>query len=268
MLLGLGAGVLLAGAVVLYAGFYNVGATHQHFSSTFYLMKVALRESVERRARRVEPRSLEDPALARRGLAIYRAQCVNCHGAPGVAPDPFALGMNPAPTNLAHGARTFSNAELYWIVKNGIKMTGMPAWEFRLSEDDLWSVVAFMRTLPRLSSADYRALVQTTPEAAIPTAQAPQGAPDARRGKDAIEQYACATCHAIPGTIGEHAPVGPPLTRIAQRRYLGGVVANTPENLVQWLRAPQKLAPGSAMPNLGVTERDARDIAAYLLTLK
>ena len=147
-------------------------------------------------------------------------------------------------------------------------MTGMPAWEFRLAEDDLWSVVAFMRALPALSSADYRALVQAAPEQATLKAQAPQGAPDARRGRDAIDQYACATCHAIPGVVGEHAPVGPPLTRIALRRYLGGVVANTPENLVQWLRAPQKLAPGSAMPDLGVTERDARDIAAYLLTLR
>src|SRR5436190_18794462 len=92
---GLVAGLLVAGAVALYAGFYNVAATHQHFAPTFWLLKTALRESVERRARRIEVPPLTDPAMKARGFALYHAHCVQCHGAPGVAPKLFALGLTP-----------------------------------------------------------------------------------------------------------------------------------------------------------------------------
>jgi cytochrome c1 len=92
--------------------------------------------------------------------------------------------------------------------------------------------------------------------------------PSARRGKQAINQYACVTCHAIPGIVGPNAPVGPPLAGVGSRLMLGGVLPNSPENMARWLRQPQKVAPLTAMPDLDVTERDARDIAAYLSTLK
>jgi cytochrome c1 len=99
-------------------------------------------------------------------------------------------------------------------------------------------------------------------------AEEADGPGDAKRGKLAIEQYACVTCHRIPGIVGEHAPVGPPLARMATRELIAGVIANNPQNMVKWLREPQKLHPRTTMPDLGVTERDARDIAAYLATLK
>ena len=72
----------------------------------------------------------------------------------------------------------------------------------------------------------------------------------------------------IPGIVGSNAPVGPPLAGVASRQMLGGVLPNSPENMVRWLRDPQKIAPLTAMPDLGVTERDAHDIAAYLATLR
>jgi mono/diheme cytochrome c family protein len=267
------AGCLVAGAlamvgIVVYAGFYNVAATHQHFRPTFWLLKVGLRESVERRARRIDPPPLADPALVARGLSLYSAQCVQCHGAPGVAPELFALGLTPVPTNLAHSTSERSSAELYWVVRNGIKMTGMPAWEFRLADRDLWAVVAFLRELPRLSPAQYAERASAGTRAEFPTADESNAAGDVKRGKVALEQYACATCHRIPGVVGEQAPVGPPLDRIALRQYLAGVVLNNPQNMIRWLRAPQEIQPGTAMPNLGVSERDARDIAAYLDTLR
>ena len=269
MLLGLLAGVLAAGAVVLYAGFYNVAATHQHLRPTFWLLKTGLRESVQRQARDIVAPPLVDPALVRRGLALYDAQCVQCHGAPGVAPQPFALGLLPVPTNLAHMVRVRSPAELYWVVKNGIKMTGMPAWEFRLGERDLWAVVAFLLELPEVAPDQYAARISTLDDKArAPAVEEPRTAGDAKRGKAALEQYACTTCHSIPGIVGEHGPVGSPLDRVGTRQYLGGVIANSPENMVRWLREPQKISPKTAMPDLGVTERDARDIAAYLYTLK
>ena len=270
LMIGLAAGLLVAAAIVLYAGFYNVAATHQHLAPTFWLLKTGLRESVERRARSIEVPPLDDPALRQRGLHVYDAQCAQCHGAPGVAPQPFALGLTPVATNLAYGARTRTAAELYWMVKNGIKMTGMPAWEFRLAENDLWAVVAFLRELPLLSPADYAARAAAPAARQEPSRDATEsaGAGDPNRGKFAIEQYACVTCHRIPGIVGEHAPVGPPLERIATRQFLGGVIANNAENMVRWLREPQKIHPHTAMPDLGVTDRDARDIAAYLYTLR
>jgi cytochrome c2 len=91
---------------------------------------------------------------------------------------------------------------------------------------------------------------------------------DVKRARKAFHQYACITCHEIPGVVGGLAPVGPPLSAMATRSHIAGVVGNSPENMVRWLRAPQALHPGSAMPNLGVTERDARAMAAYLYSAK
>ena len=93
------------------------------------------------------------------------------------------------------------------------------------------------------------------------------GAGDARRGRQAIQQYACVTCHAIPGVVGSQAPVGPSLARIATRSFIAGVLPNSAENMELWLIAPQDVKPGTAMPDLDMSPRDAKDIAAYLATL-
>jgi mono/diheme cytochrome c family protein len=172
--------------------------------------------------------------------------------------------MTPVPANLAYTAREWPAAELFWVIREGIKMTGMPAWKFRMVDADLWAVVAFLRQMPRLSPAQYQAMKS----AAVEPGKDSPGKPDLERGRRAINQYACVTCHAIPGVVGPNAPVGPPLERIGARGFLGGVLPNTPENMVRWLRAPQEVNPRTAMPDLGVSERDARDIAAYLSTLK
>lgn len=94
--------------------------------------------------------------------------------------------------------------------------------------------------------------------------------PDAspERGKRALVDYGCTGCHMVPGVRGADALVGPPLTYWADREYIAGRIRNTPDNLVSWIMAPQSIAPGSAMPDMGVTWGDARDIAAYLLTLR
>jgi mono/diheme cytochrome c family protein len=266
----LAGGGIAVGIVVLYAGFYNVAATHQHLAPTYWLLQIGLRESIERHARRVEVPPSTDSALLERGRTLYAAHCVQCHGAPGVAPRPFALGLTPLPKNLAPIARERSTSELYWVIKNGIKMTGMPAWEFRLSERDLWAVTTFVRQLPFVSPQHYAARKPADPEHdhAVVTADAPLHSGDAQRGKAAIRQYACTTCHLVPGIVGPHAPVGPPLERIATREYIAGMLPNTPHNMLRWLRDPQEVNPRTAMPDLGVTERDARDMAAYLYTLR
>ena len=91
---------------------------------------------------------------------------------------------------------------------------------------------------------------------------------DIDRGRVAIRQYGCQTCHVIPGVTGAEALVGPPLNGMASRMYIGGVLINSSDNMVEWLKNPQAFEPRSAMPPLGVTEQDARDITAYLYTLR
>lgn len=89
-----------------------------------------------------------------------------------------------------------------------------------------------------------------------------------RRGVAAINKYGCASCHTIPGVPGATALVGPNLQQVASRVYLAGVLPNTPDNMVRWIQHPRDVDPLTAMPNLGVTDQDARDIAGYLYTLK
>jgi len=256
---------IAAAAALFYAGVYDISATDQHLAPTYWLLDTGMRRAVKQRAARITPPDLGQPGQSQRGLALYRRHCVQCHGAPGVAPEPFALGMTPAPANLVYTAREWPPAEVFWVVKEGIKMTGMPAWKYRMPDEDIWAVVSFMRELPRLSPEQYRAR-KTGREDPVEAGTASAG--DAGRGRMAINQYTCVTCHEIPGIVGPNAPVGPPLKAAGTRGFIAGVLPNTPENMVRWLRHPQAVNPKSAMPDLGVTERDARDIAAYLSTLK
>lgn len=91
---------------------------------------------------------------------------------------------------------------------------------------------------------------------------------DAAAGADLIRSYGCGTCHTVPGVRGAKGKVGPPLTAFAHRAYIAGNLTNEPPNLVAWIMDPQAVEPGTAMPALGVTAEEARDIAAYLYTLR
>jgi cytochrome c2 len=90
---------------------------------------------------------------------------------------------------------------------------------------------------------------------------------DWRRGRELMTRYGCGACHVIPG-VGIQGQVGPPLNRMAARAYIAGRLPNTPQDMIQWIRFPRSVDPGTAMPDLGVNDRDARDMAAYLYTLR
>ncbi|MEZ4728463.1 MAG: hypothetical protein R3E79_15120 [Caldilineaceae bacterium] len=105
-----------------------------------------------------------------------------------------------------------------------------------------------------------------TGEEAAGAQQAPAGDPD--EGWVALQAYGCQSCHTIPGVPGANSLVGPPLTAWAERSYIAGRLTNEPQYLVEWIRFPQAIEPGTAMPNLGVSEEDALDMAAYLYTLR
>lgn len=104
-------------------------------------------------------------------------------------------------------------------------------------------------------------------EPAIPPEHRIVGA-DPLRGRKVIVEHGCGACHNVPGVIGARGMVGPPLTDFGRRTLIAGLMPNRPDTLVRWLCDPPGMAPGTAMPSLGLTEAEARDVAAYLYTLR
>jgi mono/diheme cytochrome c family protein len=260
------AALLLLGAAAsaaIFSGVYDVSAMRQHTAPVYWVLEVTMRYAVRRRASDITAPPLSDPEQVRRGFLLHRESCVQCHGAPGVSPHDAGKGMLPPTNNLVQTALQWSAAEIYWVTQNGLKMTGMPAWGMRYSDADLWAIVAFVKHLPRMTVADYAAMAVPGAEKVATPAQG-AAAGDAGNGKLALQQYACTTCHRIPGMVGSEAHVGPPLDGIAARTYLAGRLPNSPENLVRWIRDPKSVSPATLMPDLGVTEQHARDMAAYL----
>jgi cytochrome c1 len=123
---------------------------------------------------------------------------------------------------------------------------------------------------PRLAAAALAAFAltgcQAQRQAAEQAVRLTGGDPD--RGRWAIRQYGCASCHSVPGVLGADGLVGPPLDRIGARTVLAGHLPNTPANMVRWIRHPRQVRPDTAMPDTGLGEPEARDIAAYLYTLR
>ena len=99
-------------------------------------------------------------------------------------------------------------------------------------------------------------------------ADPPAAGGNADNGKLLLRQFGCGACHAIPGVAAAEGTTGPPLAGVARRVYLAGVVANSPANMARWIRAPQQYKPGTAMPDMRLTEAQARDIVAYLQGLR
>jgi cytochrome c1 len=85
---------------------------------------------------------------------------------------------------------------------------------------------------------------------------------------DLVKQYGCGGCHLIPGVVDATGNVGPPLVHVGTRTYIAGFFSNSPENMALWIQDPQRALPGNAMPRMGVTPQDSRDITAFLYTLK
>lgn len=262
----------LAALGVIYSGAYNVAATDPHGPLMALLLHTTALHSIDVRSAGIAVPDLSKQSMIGRGLQLFRAHCVKCHGAPGEPPDDFAKGLLPDPPRLMQVGREWKSRNIYWTVAHGIKMTGMPAWEFRLTKDDIWDIVAFVQTLPKLSPAAYKEMAA---KAGQPAAVAQlsderaraEPAGDSAQGKLALAQYACDTCHVIPGIFGPAARVGPPLTAVGSRVYIAGLLANTPDNMREWIRHPRQVKPGDAMPDMGVSENDARDMVAYLESL-
>jgi mono/diheme cytochrome c family protein len=153
--------VLAAGGVI-YAGFYDVAATSPHWPITAWLLETARTRSIKAQAAGINvPPGIDDPAKVIIGVEHYAAHCAVCHGAPGVPKGDIARGLYPSPRDLVKTAPLYGPAELFWILKHGIKMTGMPAWSDH-SDDELWATVGFLEKLPGMSEQDYAKLVMAS----------------------------------------------------------------------------------------------------------
>ena len=119
--------VVLGAGAVIYAGMYDVAATAPHWRVTEWLLETARTRSIKAQASGIPvPAGLDDPARLIIGVEHYAAHCAVCHGAPGVPKGDIGRGLSPPPPDLAKTAPLYNPAELFWIVKHGIKMTGMP----------------------------------------------------------------------------------------------------------------------------------------------
>lgn len=261
-------GCLVAGGLAfMYSGVYNVSATSDHSGVVYWALEQGMRASVKRRAASVRAPAI-DEAMLRKGARCYDVNCLHCHGAPGKSPAEFAKGSLPAAKSLAQTARDWPIEHIYWITRNGIRMTAMPAWEYRLGEDELWAIAAFVdNELANLTVEQYRARVS---ESSGERCDQPMSRhkPDAKRGLITMRQYGCNGCHIIPGATGPEVHVGPSLQGFARRPLIAGAMPNTAENVIQWLQKPQSMRPRTLMPDLAVTEQHALDMQAYLATLE
>jgi mono/diheme cytochrome c family protein len=152
------------GAIVVYAGIYDIAADTPHTKAVYWLLEEVRERSIAVRARDiVVPTDLKDKKRIAAGAAEYSEMCSQCHLAPGMEKTEISQGLYPRAPELFRGD-PLTAAEQFWVVKHGIKATGMPAWGPTHDDVLLWDIVAFVRTLPTLNSEQYEAVVKSAPE--------------------------------------------------------------------------------------------------------
>lgn len=148
----------LGAAAVIYSGVFSVAATEPHWPVTYWIMEKARMRSIQANASGlVAPTGYDEPAKVVGAVGHFSEHCAVCHGGPGVKRGDIAEGMYPQPPNLVTAANRYTPGELFWILKNGIKMSAMPSMASD-GDEMLWSTVAFLQKLPGMSDEDYNDL--------------------------------------------------------------------------------------------------------------
>lgn len=150
-------------SLAVYSGAFNVAADTPHSQPVYWLLQKIRQYSVAARAVDVVPNDLGDAKRITSGAGQYAEMCSNCHLAPGMKRTEISRGLYPRAPELRRGSG-LTPAEEFWIVKHGIKMTGMPAWGVTHDDEMLWDVVAFLRRMPELAADEYQALVKNAPK--------------------------------------------------------------------------------------------------------
>ncbi|NDV88870.1 c-type cytochrome [Aurantimonas aggregata] len=196
----------IAGAVVLafavsLSGLVPIAASSGHFGPVGWFLHFTMQNVVDRQSMLIEvPEDidLDDPALVRRSVGHFATGCAACHGAPGVPQSPVVLSMTPPPPRLEAQVPEWEDRELFWIVKHGIKYSGMPAWPTLDRDDEVWAQVAFLRALPEMTPQIYADLALG---GARPTLELEAGG-ETLAALDGIVEEAladCARCHGRDG---------------------------------------------------------------------
>jgi mono/diheme cytochrome c family protein len=162
----LGAVLMLAAAAVVAAlfvgtGLYNVAADAEHTAPVYRLLAFARDRSIAVRAAKVDVPDLADPQRVRRGAGNYDSMCASCHLAPGAEQTELSRGLYPQPPELSRST-DLDAARAFWVIKHGIKASGMPAWGKSMEDSYIWDMVAFLQQLPRMSAEQYGAEVRAS----------------------------------------------------------------------------------------------------------
>jgi mono/diheme cytochrome c family protein len=166
---------VIGAAIFFLGGFYSVAATEEDPGVVAWALAKVREASIRNHATDTPPASMEDPATIQAGARAFAARgCANCHGGPGVTWLKFTEGMRPYPPDLKDVAKDLDPAQIFWVVKNGIKMTGMPSFgSIQVPDQEIWTIAAFVKKLPLVSEADYK----TWTGGSETTAPAPATAP-------------------------------------------------------------------------------------------
>lgn len=145
----------------VWLGLYNMGADDPHLKPTYNLLQTLRERSIAVRASKLEvPADLNTPNRIQQGAGNYNAMCMGCHLAPGMGETELSKGLYPNPPNLTK--KEVQAAEAFWVIKHGIKASGMPAWGKSMDEAYIWNMVAFLQELPKLNAQQYQALVEAS----------------------------------------------------------------------------------------------------------
>lgn len=153
--------VLIAGglAAVVYTGAYDVAADRPSWGPVAWVVNQARVRSIRAHAAQITvPEGLDDQTRIAEGASHFAQHCAGCHGAPGMKRSDSIAGLNPRSSSLTMIAKSNTPAELFWITKHGIKLSGMPPW-IDHSDEDVWAVVAFLEKLPGMKTQEFAALI-------------------------------------------------------------------------------------------------------------
>lgn len=168
-----GALIFFGGVGFIYSGFYPMGADVPHNQLTYWILETLRENSIARASQDIQvPNNLENSDRLLTGGPDYNEMCSGCHLKPGRTQSDFTLGLYPVPPNLAKGHRDHNHDEvaneshqtqaedkrMFWIIKHGIKASGMPAWAPGHDDERIWNMVAFLKTLPNLTPVEYQIL--------------------------------------------------------------------------------------------------------------
>ncbi len=148
--------LIIVGIAFAYSGIYDVSAIKPEGKLQTWFFSTMSDNSIGHHAKSISPPSLGDSAQVVEGFKRFNRMCVGCHGAPGVDQGGMSKAFNPQPPNLVEGVSDLSDAEIFWIIKNGIKMTAMPGFGLNRSDDEIWQLVSFVHLLPKMTAEQFQ----------------------------------------------------------------------------------------------------------------